>query len=367
MGKHIKRKRGQGLLWFTFILWIAFSVLTVRTWQKPLVQEEIIKENPLVWTSNYDYVVEVNPCILYPEGGARNVTDAIFPTLTKKIIVSVETELSAEKPVSAQGSYQLLFQVTAEDLWTKDFPLTSKKNYVIQGKRGKAIQEEVVLDLEKINEFIAQVEKETGNSRRTYYFTVKPELTGTLTYNKKTLPLQEDSALQFAYEANEINLVGEQNFSTDLFFEKKEKKLQSFVLAGHSFSLVGARRLFPGLSLLFLMLWVYQIRQHHLIEKGWRESQKIDKKYGSRLIYVVEKVNIAGKTKIRLKSFQSLLQIAEEREVPIFCRAYSTSFKVVYFVPDSAYLYYYLVEEQLTTKQVAVRAKRPVESRNIYG
>jgi hypothetical protein len=366
VGKHIKRERRQGLLWLVFILWVVFSVLAVRAWQKPLVQEEIIKENPLAWTSNYDYAVEVNPCTLYPIGGTQDAVGAIFPTISKRIIVNIETEFCAEKPVSVQGSYQINFQLRAEELWTKDFPLTTKKNFTIKGKRGKVIREEVVLDLEKIKEFIAEVERETENSRRTYYFAVKPELTGTLTYNQETLPLQEESILQFAYESNEINLAGEQGFSTDLFFEKKAKKLQSFVFAGKSFSLVGARRLFLGLSLLFLMLWVYQVRQHHLIEKGWRESQKIDKKYGSRLVHVAEEVNIARKTKIRLKSFQSLLQIAEEREIPI-CRLCSAGFKVVYFVPDSDYIYYYLVEELLTKKQVAVRVERQVGSRNVHG
>jgi len=366
VGKHIKRKRQPGLLGLVFMLWIVFSVLAVRTWQKPLVQEEIIKENSIAWTSNYDYVVEVKPCTLYPEGGAQNATATIFPTITKKITVSVEMELSAEKPVSAQGSYQLISRITAEDLWTKDFPLTAKKNFAVQGKRGNVIKEEVVLDLEEIQEFIAQVEKETGNSRRTYSLAVKPELSGTLVYNQETLPLREDNALRFTYESSEIKVEGERNFATALFFEKKAKKLQSFVLAGKSFPLAGARRLLTGLSFFFLVLWVYQARQHQLIKKSWRESRQISEKYGSRLISVAEEVNICGKTKVRLKSFHSLLQIADERELPIF-EFYSGGFKVVYFVPDRDYIYAYLVEEQLTTKPVAAKAEKRMGSRSVHG
>ncbi|MDD2433373.1 MAG: hypothetical protein PHX01_06750, partial [Clostridia bacterium] len=226
MGKHIKRKSRPGLLVFVFILWVVLVILAVQVWRTPLVEEETVKENSVVLLSNYDYQVEVKPCTLYPEGGVQNTSRVIFPLITEKLTVSVETKLSAEKPVSAQGSYRLIFQLTAEDLWTKDFPLTTEKSFVVQGQSGNLIKEEVVLDLEEIKEFIAQVEKETDNIRRTYFIAVKLEVVGTLVYNHQMLPLQEENFLQFSYEPKEIKLEGEQDFFTDLTFEKKIKKQQ---------------------------------------------------------------------------------------------------------------------------------------------
>ena len=366
MGKHIKRKSRPGVLIFVFMLWVVLAILTVQVWRTPLVEEETVKENSVILLSNYDYVAEVEPCTLYPEGGVQKASGVIFPLITEKLTVSVETKLSAEKPVSAQGSYRLILQLTAEDLWTKDFPLAAEKSFIVQGQSGNIIKEEVVLDLEKIKEFIIQVEKETENSRRTYSLAVKPELVGTLVYDQKTLPLREESSLQFSYESREIKPEGERNFSTDLSFEKKIKKQQNFVFAGKSFSLVGARELLTGLALLFLVWWISQVRQQQLIKKSWAESKTIDKKYGSRLIQVVEKVEVTGKIKLRLQSFQTLLQMAEEKEVPI-CRVCSDGMKVIYFVLNDDCLYYYLVEEQLTPKQVAVRVREQRGRRNIHG
>ena len=45
---------------------------------------------------------------------------------------------------------------------------------------------------------------------------------------------------------------------------------------------------------------------------------KINKKYGNRIIPVSQKINSAQKSIITLHSFKSIIKIADEKELPIF-------------------------------------------------
>ncbi|QBP41864.1 DUF5305 family protein [Paenisporosarcina antarctica] len=74
--------------------------------------------------------------------------------------------------------------------------------------------------------------------------------------------------------------------------------------------------------------------------KNKSEHQIINnKKYGSRIIPVSQKINSAQKSMITLFSIESAIKIADEKELPVFFSRVQQDEKALYFIIDGDYLY----------------------------
>ena len=345
VGKHIRRKKRGWILFLLLLMWVIFTFASVRTWSQSFENKEVIKENVVTCFTNYDYAVEVNPCTLYPEGGLITGAEVMFTPISKKINTIIEVELSSEKPVFIEGEHQIKLQLIAEEMWTKEFALTEKEKFAFNISKSKLVEEKFVLDFEEIKQFIAQVEEEIGMVMRTYYLVVKPELTGTLTYEGRTQSIQalsEGNQLRFLYNTNRLSIEGEKSFASELTLKKEVVQQQFFYLFGAKIPSVFLKGIFAGLSLLFLVVLCLFIWQDKSTQGTLSASEQIDKRYGSRLLQIKKEINTSGKTKICLASFSSLVQIADERELPILRFSFE-KLNVVYFILDGDLLYYYLV------------------------
>ena len=67
----------------------------------------------------------------------------------------------------------------------------------------------------------------------------------------------------------------------------------------------------------------------------------INKKYGKRIITVTKDMNGAPRSTIMLDSFKAILQLADEKELPIFLNKNPEEGRPVFFIVDGDYIYSY--------------------------
>lgn len=71
------------------------------------------------------------------------------------------------------------------------------------------------------------------------------------------------------------------------------------------------------------------------------EVLMINKRYGKRIITVTQEMKGAPKSTIMLDSFKSILQLADEKELPIFLNKNLQEGRPTFFIVDDDYLYNY--------------------------
>ena len=67
----------------------------------------------------------------------------------------------------------------------------------------------------------------------------------------------------------------------------------------------------------------------------------INKKYGKRIITVTQDIKGAPRSVIRLNSFRSILQLADDKELPIFLNKNREEGRPVFFIVDGDCIYNY--------------------------
>ena len=67
----------------------------------------------------------------------------------------------------------------------------------------------------------------------------------------------------------------------------------------------------------------------------------MNKKYGKRIITVTQGMKGAQRSIISLNSFKSILQLSDEKELPIFLNKNPEEGRPVFFIVDGDYVYSY--------------------------
>jgi hypothetical protein len=195
----------------------------------------------------------------------------------------------------------------------------------------------------KVKTFIEQVEEETGISPEQYSIEIVPNILGTINYEGKERDFRLEDRLAFQYTYNEITLASEKTFSSETPFISSEVITNSFTVFGVSMPLILVRTISTLIACILLIVLIYTNKNLLLNRNKPIRSQvdKINKKYGNRIITVSQKLNIDQKSIITLSSFTSILKVADEKELPIFCHKIHEDGSAVYFIVDGDYVYNY--------------------------
>jgi len=71
------------------------------------------------------------------------------------------------------------------------------------------------------------------------------------------------------------------------------------------------------------------------------EGIMISKKYGKRIITVTQKMTASNRSIINLNSFKSILQLSDEKKLPIFLNKNPEEGRPIFFIVEGNYVYSY--------------------------
>jgi hypothetical protein len=199
------------------------------------------------------------------------------------------------------------------------------------------------VNLEKVKTFIEQVEEETGISPEQYSIEIVPNILGTIYYEGKEKAFNSEEKLVFQYSYDEITLASEKTFTSVTPFTSTEVITNSLTIFGIALPLIPVRIVSTIFSSLLLIAFIYSYANllKDRIKPIRSQIDKINKKYGNRIISVSQKVNIDQKSIITLSSFKSVIKVADEKELPIFCHKIHEDGSALYFIVDGDFVYNY--------------------------
>lgn len=321
--------------------------MSIYSWSQPTTNTIQMNENTSQIQTSYDYKTTIIPSILYPNGGTVKAGDTIFKNITKEIPFTLVTSITSEVPVSANVSHEVNLLLKAGGLWERSFPLEGKQSFEQNGTELPIINGAYKIDLEMIKAFITKVEEEIGIRPEKYTIEVIPNVQGAISFNGTEQDVQMEDRLIFQVSFEEIILASEKEFTSSLPFKTTKVIPNTINLFGLEASPALARIISSFFSLLFAIVIIYLNKEFVANRKKNAPSQgeKINKKYGNRLIPVSNRVEVGQKSIVTLNSFKDIIQIADAKELPIFYYNLQMEESKLYFLIDGDYMYQYEINE----------------------
>jgi hypothetical protein len=301
----------------------------------------------------------VVPCTLFPNGGIVDTKDSMYTKITKAIHLNLKSNVTSDKPVSVQGTRSVFVRLIAEGLWERNFVLEPQKDFNLQGNENKLVENDYVIDVKNIAAYIEKVEKEITVRPDKYLINIKPEIIGNIIYEDKKLPIDTTPEISFEFSSI-IKLIGEKEFTKETPIETTRILNQNFRLMNIVVPIIPARYIFSTLSLLLFGIIVFRIYKNiNINKKEIPEVNKIDKKYKNRLTDISKNITMLNKINVNVKSFKSLIQLADDKEQPILRFNNSDIDRIFYYVMDGDCIYSYSPDdkdENLSLMEVSASA-----------
>ena len=337
------KNNAKAVFYALLLLAVISGVVLVQSLLQPLTTTSEFNDNNANLETSYDYKATITRNVLYPKGGTIDVGDTIFTKITTAIPFDLTTSLSLDHEATIRGSHEVQLVIIAGELWSRVFPLENKQLFELTGTDLAVIDKPYEVKLNEITTFIAQVEEETGIRADQYSIVIAPNIEGTIAYAGETIPFPEQESLVFQLTNDELILLSEKSFKNATHFTSTGIMTNGFKFFGSSLSLVHVRVISSIFSFLMLLSLIYLYPILIASRKNTSKNQvdKINKKYGNRIIPVSQKVNSDNKTMITLQSFNSIIKIADEKELPIFYHQIHQDESAIYFIADGDYLYNY--------------------------
>ena len=310
---------------------------------EPATTTSLTNNNTVNIETGYDYKATLTPNILYPKGGTVEVDNTIFTKITTALPFNLNSTISSDNEVTAKGTHQIQIVVNAVDLWERVFPLGKQESFELAGTEISLIDSALNIDLTEITAFIEQVEEETEIRAEQYTIEVVPNIEGMIHYAGKDMPIPEQDALVFQLTNDEIVLISEKSSISVTPFTTTDAITNTFNFFGAALPLGSVRLVSTLVSILLLLPLIYVLIKGTTSNKKSMTTlvDKINKKYGGRIIPVSQNINTNNKSLITLQSFKDVIKIADEKELPIFCYKVHLDGSAVYFIIDGDYLYNY--------------------------
>jgi len=271
----------------------------------------------------YDYRVHKAPSSLYPEGKKLEPgeKEAYLNRILEQIQMVISGKIEAQPPLEEEGEMNLSFKLHSKGQWERplDFNTTADKS--TPGEETIHFEADFALPIAQAKDLAEEIEEDVGMRARNLNLMVKSYLESPPLAGKK-----EESRLtgEYKFELGDdfIKPQGE------LLHQSKETVTEEKVVANYiSFlgipaKVVNARMAFP-LLLMFSVMGIVSIycryyRQQPLLDKKNREIQRINKRYGNRLVKINEINELPPEyAQVQVRSFKELVKLADEVERPI--------------------------------------------------
>lgn len=337
------KKNTKTLCYILAPLLLITTIISIISLLQPAISTSQITENMTNIETSYDYKATIIPNVLYPKGGTIEVEDTIFTTITAGLPLNLKSTISSDNEVTVKGTHQIQVILNAPGLWERVFPMGQKESFKFFGTNMSLIDSALTIDLNEINAFIGQVEAETEIRAEQYTIEVVPNLEGIIKHAGRDLPIPEQDPLTFQLANDEIVLIGDSSSTSITPFTTTQVLTNTFNFFGAALPLGFVRVVSTLLATLLIILLIYVFNNSRTSNEksSPTEVDKINKKYGGRIIPIDQNINTNHKTIIILQSFKDVIKIADEKELPIFCYKVHLDGSAVYFIVDGDYLYNY--------------------------
>lgn len=337
----VLKKKNKKLFLSLLPLLLIIGALSVYSWNTPQTTTVQLVDSTSNIETAYDYKATMSPNILYPKGGTVEVGDTLFKKITTSIPFDLKTTIKSEEEVLAKGTYDIQLIVKAGDIWQRTYPLQNNQTFELKGTDIPVIDNIYKIDLTQLNTFITQVEEETGVRHSQYDLEVVPTIQGVLQYSNMERDIQVQDKLIFHYLYDEIKLASEKSFATSIHFNESQTSTNPFRFLGLSLPLIPIRATSTTMFILLLLTIVFSFKylDSSRVKVIKTEAEKLNKKYGSRIIKLSRQIKFEGKTVVPFDTFKSLLKIADEKEQPIFFYEDANDPSQMYLIVDGIYVY----------------------------
>lgn len=325
MKLHINKKLKISIISFLIILIATSSFLLYREVSIPSFEEQ---ETPVYTYNNngsINYTVFLKPNNLY-EGSTLGEGKLYITEFIDYINTTFNYEFSGERDIGLKGTYDITAKVQGFAGDGKDLKNIWEKNYVIVGQKSfninsttKTIKEEVKLNLDPYNTFVAELAEVTKiDSQTMLTLSMNIKINGTTDKGSieetlsPSLIIPLETAM-FEITTNNIDKPGaiEETIQVQLPVNTKQVLLYGIILG------------ILTLGLIFLIFFVKTAPKKDPLEK---ELNKIFKKHGDRLVALVNDIDINNARTVR--SIDDLVRLADEITKPILYK-YSEDYKEI--------------------------------------
>ena len=330
------------------VLLLGLGIFSIITWLKPthITTEKV--ENSVQFETNYSYQAKYEENILYPNGEVVEAGNIIIRNFVEELPVTISSTVNSVSPVAVNGTHEVKIVLQADKLWTREFPLEEKQSFKLEGKNINLLDSSVFyIDYKELEDFIQEVEDEVSISPQMYTMMIQPNIEGTITYNGKTENFQLNDPLTFQRYFEELVLASDTEFSTPLTSTSKYTVVNTLSILGMELPILMLRIFSTVLAGLLLLAvgYLYKDALRNKTTKIQLESEKISQKYKKRLVPIAQKKYKNEESILQLRSFESVVQIADAKDLQIFHYNDPHDSSKLYFVIDEGYIYQYKLEE----------------------
>ncbi|SFG82442.1 hypothetical protein SAMN05660649_02815 [Desulfotomaculum arcticum] len=326
-----------------FLILTAYSLITPAE-----VKKEVINQT-LEQRVTFSHSVIPQRSILYPEPEPlTNQAGKYFIKIIDEFKVGIKADIVSNPKVPVEGTSTVDLKLRAReddvDLWSRDYILSPEAKFEGTGT-FPVIDDAFIVPLPAIQEFIKQVEEETGiRPRNGYLLDITPVIKTKAT--NKEITNDFNPSLSFSLSQNRI--ISQSKLQQENIVSLADTK----VIPGYinilvcRVPVVYARYIFGGLTLLGLgaAVWLFGLyRRNKPFES---EALTINRRYRSRIITAQNSLLNSELSVIHLQSFKELLKLADERDKSIISICEDGNNTCRYCVPDGKTLYCYLASNE---------------------
>jgi len=355
----IKKKYNPYIYSVLIILWISISIIAIMAWTSPLIIEEKLIENAVEIKTAFDYKGVMKPSTLYPRGGEVSGDEVIFTELADKFIIHLETDLFAEKPVKVEGTAEVSYTLVGEDMWHKDYEAAATRSIQSQGLTNSLLKEDITINLQQLFDLISKIEEETDVHLGDYLLILKPNIKGSVYQENGDKIYDIDTNLEIPFNISNQYIKyaaesPEKEFIETQIIESVNSRPKTIKLFSLHMPIQTARYLFGSLALLLsAYLLISGLNKIKSNQENISEIDKINRKYKNKIINISNKLVATNQVQVSLSSFQSLMQIAEDKDEPILKYENYNEKMATYYVVSTTNVYFYEINE---SKKVVKKA-----------
>lgn len=325
---------------------LLFIILTVLTSIQPLTINEKVVKNEIKEKVSFEYYSIVQPSSLYPAGGKIVPKGIILAKLTNDFVIKIKTSITAKNPVSINYKKNVIYKISAENLWEKEFSAIKNISYTSKATTDFGKDDEIHLNLKEIYAFIAKVEEETA-IRNNYILEIRQTISGNISDEKNEIirNINNEYVIPFEISGQYLRYNGEMNENetiTNSSIEETKVIPGFFNFVGLSIPLMTGRLWFgmaAAISVVFLIICMVLKSGNDKRDVPDKTIDGLERKNKGKIIIITDTIDLKSATKISIEKLKDLFKIADEKEESIY--KYSDDSTLVYYTVTPPAVYYY--------------------------